>query len=153
MLCRLSQESHDALRRFLIRIFLPFCGCVLTGCLLIFVWAEDVIHLIAKTVNPEAALVLRIMIFVPFIVCLNIPAYQTQLANSITLESTRIYGYAAVLNVLLCVILTSLWGTRGAALTMLITQTAITIALYFITEVRFKQYSLLRWRSVRPFKV
>ena len=147
ILCRLSQESHDMLRRFLIRTFVPFCGCVLIGCLIIFVWANDIIHLIADTVNQEAVTVLRIMIFVPFIVCLNIPTYQTQLANSITLESTRIYGYAAVLNVLLCLLLTSLWGAFGAALTMLITQTAITIALYVITEVKFKQYSLFRWRS------
>lgn len=146
VLCRLAQESHDALRHFLVRTFVPFCGCVLAGCLGIAVFADEVIYLIAKTVNPEAVTVLRIMIFVPFVVCLNIPAYQTQLANSITQENTRIYGYAAVLNVLLCMGLASAWGARGAAVTMLITQTAITIALYVVTEVKFRQYSLLRWR-------
>lgn len=144
VLCRLSQESHDAVRRFLVRTFVPFCGCVLVGCVGISVFTEDLIYLIAKTVNPEAVAVLRIMIFVPFVVCLNIPTYQTQLANSITQENTRIYGYAAVLNVLLCIGLSSVWGARGAAVTMLVTQTGITVALYLVTEVKFRQYALLR---------
>ncbi|MCC5613179.1 polysaccharide biosynthesis C-terminal domain-containing protein, partial [Nostoc sp. CHAB 5834] len=92
----------------------------------------------------EAVSILRIMIFVPFVVCLNIPTYQTQLANSITHENTKIYGYAAVFNVILCMTLVSFWGAMGAAVTMLTTQIIITGALYFVTEVKFPQYSLLR---------
>ncbi|WP_169921756.1 flippase [Spirosoma rigui] len=153
VLCRLAQESHELLRRFLIRTFVPFCGCVLAGCIGICFFAEEIIYLIAKTSNLEAVNILRIMIFVPFIVCLNIPTYQTQLANSITQENTRIYGYAAVLNVILCVTLVSIWGTVGAAITMLITQFIITGSLYFVTEVKFPQYSLLRFHTSREINV
>lgn len=144
VLCRLAQESHEAMRAFIFKIFTPFLICIIAGCVTISFFAAEIIYLVAKADNQEAVSILRVMIFVPVVVCLNIPAYQTQLAHSITKESVRIYSYVAIFNVICCVILSKYMGAMGAAITMLLVQTIITVSLYSVIEIKHKQYSLLK---------
>lgn len=147
-LCRLAQESHEAMRVFIFKVFAPFLICIILGSAVVFFFADEIISLIAEVDNKEVVSILRVMIFVPIVVCLNIPAYQTQLAHSITKESARIYSYAAVFNVVTCVLLSMYAGAMGAAVAMLLVQIIITISLYLTIEIRYKQYSLLKKRNM-----
>jgi PST family polysaccharide transporter len=144
ILCRLSEESHDKIKRFLARTFVPFVALIAATCIVISFFSSDIVLLLSGKTNTEAVNVLRIMIFTPLIVCLNIPAYQTQLAYSLTKDNTKIYAAAALLNIALCVILVRYQGILGAAIAMLIVQTVVTLGLNYVTEIKFRQYSLLR---------
>jgi PST family polysaccharide transporter len=144
ILCRLSEESHDKIKRFLARTFIPFVVFIAVTCLSISFFASDIVLLLSGKTNIEATNVLRIMIFTPLIVCLNIPAYQTQLAYSLTKDNTKIYAVAALLNITLCTILVRNQGILGAAISMLIVQTVVTLGLNYVTEIKFRQYSLFR---------
>ncbi|QKZ11935.1 flippase [Spirosoma sp. KUDC1026] len=144
ILCRLSEESHEKIRKFLARTFLPFFGMIATACIGISFFAPEIVLLLSGKINADAVNVLRVMIFTPLIVCLNIPAYQTQLAYSLTKDNTKIYAVAALLNIALCALLVRQNGIIGAAISMLIVQTIVTLGLNYVTEIKFKQYSLLR---------
>ncbi|CCH56972.1 Putative O-antigen transporter [Fibrisoma limi BUZ 3] len=144
VLCRLAQNSHEQLKQFIARTFLPFALGIFIVCLVIYIKAEYIVRFLTGHIDPEAVRVLKIMIWVPFAVCLNIPAYQTQLAYSVTGTNTKLYAIAAVINLALCSFLSYTWGAIGAAIAMICAQLIVTIGLYVITEYNFKQYSVLR---------
>jgi len=74
-------------------------------------------------------LLLRMLAFVPVIVCLNIPAYQVLLAFDRKSSYLRILASATVVNLLVNLLLCRLWGPVGTALSIIITELFVTVGL------------------------
>lgn len=139
--CRLI-DDHQRLRRFVRNVCWPFAGLVGIGCLIVYIMADFIVELIVGHSEPQTAYILRIMSVVPFIVSLNIPAYQILLAYSYKKEPAAIFNISAVANLALCSTLIYVWGVVGAAVCMVIVQIAVTLSLHAVVALKHKNLSL-----------
>lgn len=139
--CRLANDSQQ-LRRFVRNICIPFSGLVGLGCVIIYACADLIIRLIVGHYEERTAYLLQIMSVVPFIVSLNIPAYQILLAHGYKKESAAILNVSAVINLALCSLFIHVWGVIGAALCMVVVQIVVTSSLHAVVAIKHKKLSL-----------
>jgi PST family polysaccharide transporter len=81
------------------------------------------------------------MAFVPFVVALNIPAYQTLLAFNFQKSYMSVLLAGSLLNILLNIILSNLFSMMGTAWSVIVTELFITCGLYIILQRNHKHYS------------
>jgi PST family polysaccharide transporter len=143
-ICRLAGESLDKLKRFYRKVFVPLYVCLFLGCLLMFVLSDIIIYLFTGKYLVQSAIVMKILSFVPLIVALNIPAYQTLVAYGQKKSYTLVLLSGSVLNIFLNLVLAYKFLYYGTAVSVLITELYITIGLYLIVEIRHKNYSIFR---------
>ena len=143
-ICKKSVESRAQLIRFYRNVFAPLLACFCVGGLVLFLFAEPImLFLSGESLGPSVT-VLKMLSFVPFIVAVNIPAYQSLLAYNMRRSYTVVLVSGSVLNIFLNVMLTYKFSYIGTALSVLLTELYITTGLYLILEVRHKKYSLFR---------
>ncbi|QJW88301.1 flippase [Spirosoma taeanense] len=142
--CRLAQDSHARLQQFLRTTFAPLLiGTVLVA-IGVYAYADEIIRLVAGTTQAEAAHVLRLMSFVPVLVCLNIPPYQTLLAYNQQKLYVVSFNISAVANLIISPLLIFQFGVLGAALSLMLIQLLITLSLYYTLEAKRPAYSLFK---------
>jgi polysaccharide transporter, PST family len=127
--CQLSHKSEKTSIAFFKKIYLPFLLLVFAGCTLLFILSPQVIHLFIKHAPFLPVLLLRMLSFVPFIVCLNIPAYQLLLAFDYKKSYLPVFIIATVINIAANFLLAKNFGATGTALSIIITELFITAAL------------------------
>ncbi len=142
-ICRLADEALEKLKRFYRKVFVPLYACLFLGCLLVFVLSDIIVYIIAGN-QVQSAIVMKILSFVPLIVALNIPAYQTLVAYGQKKSYTSVLLSGSVLNILLNLVLAHKFLYYGTAVSVLITEVYITVGLYLIVEIRHKNYSIFR---------
>jgi polysaccharide transporter, PST family len=128
-ICQLSQKSKEGVNVFLKKVYLPFLLLILAGCGILFILSPQVVHIFLKGAPTLPVLLLRMLSFVPVIVCLNIPAYQLLLAFDRKKSYLVILGSATVINIIANILLVKGLGATGTALSIIITELFITAGL------------------------
>ena len=141
--CQLALKSKTELSYFFKKYYRPFLICVLAGCVILFFFSEPIVDLFLNENQATASEYLRILSFVPFIVCLNIPAYQILLVFNEKKALLIIFILGTTVNISLSLFLIPAMGAIGTSYIVFITEFIITTTLIFAmvnnqrTRVRF----------------
>lgn len=136
-LCQLT-NTPNLIKSFFKRTMIPFLAFIFILCFLLFVFAEKIVFLMTGNTIHEIILLIRILSFVPFIVAMNIPAYQTLLAYNYKHSYSIILIMGAVINIILNFILANFYGANGTAISVLITEFFITAGLIIALKIKLK---------------
>jgi PST family polysaccharide transporter len=128
-ICLVSQQSKAATNAFFKRVYLPFLLLIITGCSTLFIFSAQVVNIFIKADPELPVLLLKMLSFVPVIVCLNIPAYQLLLAFNRKKSYLKILGLATVINIAANILLANSLGATGTVLSIIITELLITAGL------------------------
>lgn len=126
---QLAQNGSKAVHQFFRKNYLPFLTVVGLGCIVLLLFPEFIISIFLRGDQATVPVYLRIMSFVPLIVCLNIPAYQLLLAHNEKKLLLRIFFTGSLVNILLNYFLATRLGAIGTSCTVLLTELMITTAL------------------------
>lgn len=127
--CSTFETDKLGTQRFLKKTFLATESLLGITSLLVFVFAEYVVRVLAASYSEEGTIILRIMCLVPLAKGLGIRAYQNLLLYDLRKEYSRIYLYGTVLSLGLCTLLTYNFLHFGTASSILVTEVAISLAL------------------------
>ncbi|NVN94895.1 MAG: flippase [Bacteroidetes bacterium] len=139
-LCQLA-TTPKLIKPFFKRTLLPFLGIVFLICLALFIFAGKIVILLVGKENPEIVTLIRILCFVPFIVGMNIPAYQTLLAFNYKNAYSKIMISGALLNIVLNLTLAYFLKSYGTAISVFITEIFITFGLIIMLKIKLKANS------------
>ncbi|MDB5199352.1 MAG: flippase [Chitinophagaceae bacterium] len=128
-ICQLSHKNKDEVNIFLKQIYLPFLLMVIAGCSLLFTLSPEIIHVFLKDTSTLPVSLLRLLSFVPVIVCLNIPAYQLLIAFNRKKSYLSILGAGTIINIACNILFVNIWGATGTAISIIITELFITVGL------------------------
>ncbi len=118
-----KEKARSFLRKYL-KIILTF---LLPVTLLLIFFASEIVNLLLGNQYEESANVLKILAFLPLLIALsNVYGIQVMINTGYKKEFSKIVFLAGILNILLCVVLTYLFGEFGTA-------TAVLIAEFFVT--------------------
>lgn len=127
----LFKESKPKAIAFLCKVLHVIGGSSLAISLLVFLFAEPIVHVIMGNAYQESVLILRIISFLPFIIGLsNIFGIQTMVAFGMQRIFSRILMLSAVVNFALVFPLVLLWQGLGLAITVVIVECFVTITMY-----------------------
>jgi len=99
-------------------------------CLLILIFAGEIIHLLLGYQYEQSIIVLRIISFLPFLILLsNIYGIQTMLNIGYKKEFTIIITLAAVINLIISLIIVPIYFEIGTAFSVLITEFFVTSSM------------------------
>jgi PST family polysaccharide transporter len=144
--CQKVIISHFELRRFFKKYFYPFLLIILVLCLVLFVMAEPLTVFLAGRAVPGISFAIRLLSFVPVIICLNIPAFQTLLAYNFQKSYMIVLATFSVLNIILNLVLAPIFSMTGTAMSIILTEIFITAGLYLVLITRHKQQSIINPR-------
>jgi PST family polysaccharide transporter len=126
---QLAQSGSKALYFFFRNNYIPFLSAIGLGSIVLLVFPQPVLSIFLHGDQALAPVYLRIMSFVPLIVCLNIPAYQLLLAHNEKKTLLGVFLSGSLVNILVNYFLVTHWGAIGTCCTVLITEIIITTAL------------------------
>jgi O-antigen/teichoic acid export membrane protein len=141
--CSLTNGGFQKIIDLFKKIYFPFCLFMFVVCAVVYYFSSTIIKIVAGEPYPEAVTLLEILSFVPFIIALNVPAYQILLAYNFKRSHTLVFTFFAVVNILLNLILAYRFSSYGTAFCVVITQLLVTVSLYLILELRHKKHALL----------
>lgn len=149
-ICRLSLEGHLSIVSFIKKMVLPFTLSIFIINSVVLFFSDKIVYFFSGAYIPEPILLLKLLCFVPFIVSLNIPPYQTLLAYNLKKSYSFILTAGAFINVTLNLLLASSMQSLGTVITVIITETFITLGLYLILELKYPKYSLFSKFVIHP---
>lgn len=127
--CRLAKKSKTEANAFFKQLYLPFLLLVFMGSCILFFFSKHVAYIFIGNESSLPALLLRLLSFVPVIICLNIPAYQLLLAFDHKKHYVRVITLGTVVNLVTNISLVNVWGATGTAISIIITELFITAGL------------------------
>lgn len=127
--CRLAQKSKTEANAFIKQLYFPFLLLVFLGSCILFFFSKQIVYLFIGNESLLPALLLRLLSFVPVIICLNIPAYQLLLAFDHKKHYVRVITLGTVVNLVTNISLVNVWGATGTAISIIITELFITAGL------------------------
>ena len=142
VICRLAIESHKSVLTFIKKYYIPFTIFIGLLCAFVAVLAEEIVHIINDFNQPDIVLILRILCLFPFVVCLNVSAYQLLLVYEKQKVNALIFNASIVVNTTSCIILSSMYGAVGAACSTVFTQIVVTLTLHWVLATRYPKYAL-----------
>jgi polysaccharide transporter, PST family len=128
-ICQLTRKSQQASSHFFKQFYLPFLILLCLGCTGVFFLSPYVIQIFLGRKEELPVLLLRILSFVPIIVCLNIPAYQVLLAFDRKRSYFRILVSAMFVSLITNLLFCSGWGAVGTTVSIVITELFVTSGL------------------------
>jgi len=133
---KLVQESREKAIAFLHRFLLIYCGLNLIGSLLLVVFAWLVVKILFGPGYEQSIIILQVLGILPFIISIsNVFGIQTMLTFGYQKEFSKILVYAAVFSLIIVAPLAYLLQGLGVAITMVLTELFVTIAmLYYVTN-------------------
>lgn len=142
--CQIAAEAGHQLRPFYRRYFLPLL--LLNGFVALGLWVfdEPILTYFTGEINPLTRQVLHLLAWVPVVVSLNIPFYQSLLIGDHRYTYSGILSVGAVLCMALNAALAARFGAPGTAAAVLGAESFVTAALIWAVEVRYRELSLLR---------
>jgi PST family polysaccharide transporter len=137
-LCRLAAESYGTMKRWLDLTFRAFAAGMCVVLVLMAVFTAPILAFFAKdqALGSEAHAVFQVMLAAPFIVMLNIPAYQTLLAYNEKNAYSAILISGAVLSVCLALALVPFFSVWGLVAAVLSTAAYTTAGLHYMARVK-----------------
>lgn len=144
-ICQLKEKGQEYILNFFKIYFFPFFTFITIACLILFLMADQVTVLLAKSHIKEVSSSIRLLSVVPVIVCLNIPAYQSLLAYDFQKSYMMILIIGSLLNIFLSLLLVKPLHINGTIASIISTETFITVGLYSILHFKHNQYSILKY--------
>ncbi len=130
--CAMFEADPGGTQKFLKKTFLATEALLGAMSLGVFVLAEYVVRALAASYSDDGTLILRIMCLVPIAKGLGIRAYQNLLIYNLRNEYQRVYLYGTVLSLMMCMVLTMQFLHFGTAVSILVTEAAISLALIWV---------------------
>lgn len=130
-ICLVVQKGKNELMIFFKKVYLPFLGCVIAGCLMVFLLAEPVLRFFSADEARHSVFFLRMLCIVLVIVCLNIPSTLSLLAMNKRKSYFWIYTSGALINIIANVILAWYFQSDGTIIAIFITEIFITTAVIY----------------------
>lgn len=128
--CQLTRDGKRQVATFFKEYFLPFLGLLTLGCTLVFVCSPLIVSVLMGSRTADlTVLLLRILAFVPVIVCMNVPAYMLLLAFDRKTSYFRILSGATVINLAANLIFCRAWGPVGTTISVILTEVFVTLGL------------------------
>ncbi len=132
---QLVKESQDRAVIFLRKMVKIIGGGSLAISLCVFIFADPIVNIIMGTGYEDSVLLLRIISFLPFIIGLsNIFGIQTMVVFGMQRIYSRIIMVSAIMNCLLVFPMIYMWKAVGLAITVVLVESFVTIAMYFILK-------------------
>jgi len=128
-LCMLTVKSKNQTVIFFKKIYLPFLLLISIGCSVVFILSPQITQIFVGNGSSLPSLLLRMLSFVPIIVCLNIPANLILLSLNKKKSYLRVSILGTIVNVCANILLANVWGATGTAFAIIITEAFITIGL------------------------
>lgn len=128
-ICQLTGKGKDAANHFFKKVYVPFLLSILAGCSLLFILSPQIVHIFLKGSPALPVILLRMLSFVPVVVCLNIPAYQLLLAFNRKKSYVTILGLATIISIAANILLVNSLSANGTVLSIIITELFITAGL------------------------
>lgn len=136
--CKLKQESREKLLVFFTRynfVSLVFFT-IISG--LTYYFASDIIRLLSGKEILYAADILRAFSFLPLIVTLSVPAFQSSLIYNLNRPFSYIMISAAVFNVSINLFLTYKFSALGTVLSIALTEAYVMLTLNYLVINKLK---------------
>ncbi len=135
--CTLAEEGYDSVLSLFKKIYPVFWVSIFILCLLINFFSEEISGFFVKNegqqVISDTASLLKIYAFLPFIVALNMPFYQSLLAYHQDKITSMILVGCSLCSLVLNILLIKCYGVHGAIITNYFIETAVTILLMYFT--------------------
>jgi PST family polysaccharide transporter len=147
--CSLAKKGNEELKLFFRKFFSPFVLLVTILCLGMFIFADLITLLLVKDYNPDIINAIRLFSFVPLVICMNIPAYQTLLAYNLQKTAMFVLVTGALLNIVLNLVLSPYFLMNGTIASVIVTEVYITSGLYFMLAYKHPSYSLLSTKMIK----
>lgn len=128
-ICQVVLNGKEAGKAFFKQVYLPFLLATFLGCILLFIFSPQVVYIFIKGETALPVLLLRMLSFVPVIVCIHIPAYQLLLVFDKKKSYLRIFSFATIINIATNIFLANEWAATGTVLSIILTELFITIGL------------------------
>jgi len=128
-ICQLTRKSKEESTRFFKQFYLPFLILLLLGCIAVFILSPYIIQIFLGRTEDLPVLLLRILSFVPVVVCLNIPAYQVLLAFDLKKSYFKILVSAMIVSLIANLVFCFSWGAVGTAVSIIVTELFVTSGL------------------------
>lgn len=138
-LAGLFKDSVPSAINFIKKILKSAGVFIFTVCLLIFIFAGQIILLVAGSGYEASEAVLRIIAFLPFIIFLsNMAGVQTMLNLGYKKSFNKIIMTAAAISLMLSVILVPVYQEIGTSITFLVTEIFVTTSMIIFIKHNLK---------------
>lgn len=141
--CKVAVEESSKVYSLFKKLHFPFAVFILLCCIFLFIWAEPIVLLFSGQAVDHIIMLVRLLSIVPFVVALNIPAYQLMLAYNFKSSYSKVLIVGSLLNLALNLILARYLLATGTALAILATEIFITVGLYVILKLKHPSHSIL----------
>ena len=128
-ICQLTRKGQQASSRFFRHFYLPFLVMLCLGCAGVFIFSPYIIEVFLGRKEALPVLLLRILSFVPVIVCLNIPAYQVLLAFDRKKSYFQVLVSAMFVSLITNLLFCYSWGAVGTTVSIIVTELFVTSGL------------------------
>ena len=134
-ICFMISNNYNNALQLIKKTFKYFCGISFFCSLCLFFFASPIIQIVAGSSYVNSISVLRWMAFIPFIVAIsNVFGVQTMLTHGYKKEFGRILIYSGVMNITIIFPLVYFYQENGAAISLLLTESFVTIMMYFFLK-------------------
>lgn len=140
--CQKAMIGLAELKTFYRRYFYSFCVLMVILCGALFLLAGPITIFFAKEPVPETILAIRLLSFVPVIICFNIPAFQILLAYNFQRNYMMVLVGGSLLNIILNLFLAPVLSMTGTAISIIITEIFITAGLYIALALVHKKNTI-----------
>lgn len=134
----LSVADPGAVVRLINNFYRPFTFLVALLCGAIALFASQIIAYFLSNPNEVAVQALQLAAVIPLIVFLNIPYFQLLIINNHAKAYTNTLVAAGAAMVVLASVMIPLLGVAGAVLALIITECAVTLALYHFAKNKYR---------------
>lgn len=138
VVCQKTQEGWKAVKAYLRKSFLLFCGLPIGFSLLLLIFAQPLLTYFAGAISVSLLISFKIYVLLPLIILLNIPAYQSLLAYEQKDAYSKVYLISVGLKVVLDYLFILYFSLRGLIISILLVEFFIAIGLYFSLLLRQK---------------
>ena len=142
--CQKAVMGYSHLKQFFKKYFPPFFIGVFLLCLAAFITAKPIAMFLSTSGISEITFAIRLLSFVPVIICLNIPAFQTLLVYQYQKSYMMILLAGSLLNIALNLVLAPVFNMKGTAISVICTEIFITAGLYIVLATRHKNETLTK---------
>lgn len=139
---RLVADSKEKAAHFIKKVIVIFGGVSFAISILLFVLAAPIVNIILGNQFEQSIIVLRILAFLPFLIALsNIFGIQTMLTFNMKEAFSGIIIGGGIMNIVLSLIFVPLWKHVGTSMSVLITETYITSAMFIFIHKKGTLYT------------
>ncbi|MBC7509084.1 MAG: oligosaccharide flippase family protein [Ferruginibacter sp.] len=128
-LCKLILQSKETGNAFFKQIYVPLLIATLLSCTALFIFSPEIVYIFIKDGTELPVLLLRMLSFVPVVVCLNIPAYLLLLVFNRKKSYLKVFILATLINIIANILFVNQLGATGTVLSIIITELFIAAGL------------------------